>query len=377
MRLSLLSSIFFIASTVIAAPLVEQRSLADNIDLETRDLDDALLDLYLRDDASLLTTRSLVEAVLERRSAAKKAAKAATRKANRKKAKKEIGIAGLLDPAAKATKKADLKSKAQAKHELKKQKGKDYKDLEKGLPKRGSMSKGRRKTLGKDVRTNRYKSLVNKAGRIPPTNQKKIANKEARKDRKKAAKAQVKAAGPRKEDKTAKKTELRTEARSKHNLIKKAGKAYKGTQGLPARNAQYNVPGGPVRPALSFTGKDVRESLLAAHVNNQKNSVADPSHLQKFGKEFTNNPHENPGTSGSTRPLDGMTGNLKGKEHTFSKQTDDAGRQADHISGPVRIITKYHRTTGKHDHVGVVAHDQSRTSNDSGMDDHFEVIPTQ
>ncbi|KAJ7599905.1 hypothetical protein C8J56DRAFT_1072587 [Mycena floridula] len=157
MRLSLLSSLFLVASTVIALPLVERRLLADSTDLETRDLNDALLHLHLRADAPSLATRSLAEAVLERRvNAAKKAANAAARKANRKEAKKEIRKAG-PDPAAKAAKKADLNSKAQAKHEVKKQAGKDYKDS-KGLPERNSNRPG--KPSGKDVRTNRYNSLV-------------------------------------------------------------------------------------------------------------------------------------------------------------------------------------------------------------------------
>ncbi|KAJ7599943.1 hypothetical protein C8J56DRAFT_879703 [Mycena floridula] len=293
MRLSLLSSLFLVASTVIAIPLVERRFPGDT-SLETREVDDALVDLYLRDEISVsLDARDAEQFAVERRAP--------------------------KSPKAPSTPKP-------------------------------------------------------KPPKTPAVNPKKIANKEARKDRKKDAKAQAKAAGPDAGAKAAKKTELKTAAQAKHNVMKDAGKAYKGTQGLPDRKAQYNVPAGGGKPAHSFTGKDVRESHFAAHVNNKAKQAADPrGSPQKFGKEFKNKPHENAGTSGTTKPLDGMTG--KGKKHTFSKKTDDAGRAADHANGPVRVITKYDAKTDKHNHAGVIAHDQSRTSG-KDMNDHFEVKPT-
>ncbi|KAJ7599948.1 hypothetical protein C8J56DRAFT_3908 [Mycena floridula] len=340
MRLSLLSSLLLIASTVIAAPLVDRTFSSDDTDLQSRDVDDAPPDLHLRDEVALLGIRAMEELVLERRiNAAKKAANTATRKANKKDAKAQIKKAG-PDPKAKAAKKNDLKSKAQAKHDVKKQAGKDYKNT-KGLPKRNSNRPG--KPSGKDVRKNRYNSLVNKSGKKPATNQKKIDNKAARGARNQDQKSQIKAAGPNKADKTAKKNELKSNAQDRNKVMKDAGKAYKGTQGLPNRNAKYNIPAGGGKPAHSFTGKDVRQSQFAAHVNNKDKQAKAGGKPQAFGKKFDNKPHQDPGSSGTKKPLDGMTG--KGKEHTFSKATDDAGRKADHTNGPARIITQHDRAS--------------------------------
>jgi hypothetical protein len=116
------------------------------------------------------------------------------------------------------------------------------------------------------------------APKIPAKNPKKIANR-------KAAKAKVKAAGP---DAADKKKELKKEAEDKHKVMTAAGKAYNNTHGLPNRTDKYKVPagGGESHSCLSsscssllrligradvnFTGKDLRKSLFAAHVNNQQ-----------------------------------------------------------------------------------------------------------
>ncbi|KAJ7599904.1 hypothetical protein C8J56DRAFT_1037513 [Mycena floridula] len=50
--------------------------------------------------------------------------------------------------------------------------------------------------------------------------------------------------------------------------------AYWRTQGHPDRKAQYNIPAGGGKPALSFTGKDVRKERFDVHVDNMSKKAA-------------------------------------------------------------------------------------------------------
>ncbi|KAJ7599896.1 hypothetical protein C8J56DRAFT_1019370 [Mycena floridula] len=428
MRLLFLSFIFFVGSAVSALPLVERRSSDDN-SLRTRELDSTLSDLYLRNEFSLLDARDAQEFSLERRdpkapetpttpqgnppqailekriNAAKKTANRQVRETRKKEAKKQIKAAG--NPAAKAAEKTELKNAAQAKHNVMKAAGKAYKDSAKGLPERNSKSNGRKQTPGKDVRKNRYNLLVNKAERKPATNQKKIANKEARKDQKKAAKAQVEGAGPDPAAKAAKKTELKKYAQDKHSVkkdagkaykktpdlngldkdarrgkfaevkektqakhaIKKAGQAYKGTGGLPDRNAVYSSPAGG-----TFTGKQVRESLFTSHVVHQAKELRKGAPA-KFGEaEFRNEDHAGGDTKGTTKPIPSMTG--QGREHTYTTAKTNNGRKKAHQNVPTRLITQYDPNTQKHNLAGVISHDAARpTDAVKGINDHYQLHP--
>jgi len=220
---------------------------------------------------------------------------------------------------------------------------------------------------------------------------KKIANKAARKARKTAAKAEVAQArqkgvnkyntGVGKKDAKlpahvkaarvagdaagrAKKTELRTAAQAKHHQMKAAGAEHRATTGLPGRNQKFTIPAGGGKPERTYTGKDVRKANFASHIQNSAGN--------RFGKGFGNSDHIDAGTSGTTKPIPGMVG--PGHEHPLSGATNFSQMKKDHKNEPARIISQ--SNAPGHQHMGVIAHDQSRGSTHPGVNDHFEINPT-
>jgi len=222
---------------------------------------------------------------------------------------------------------------------------------------------------------------------------KKIANKATRKERKNAAKAVVTQARQKginqsnrnlgkKTAKTLagiavahaagrtaaqnKKKELRATAQAKHLQMKAAGVEHRKTTGLPARKPEhiFTVPAGNGKPELTYTGKDVRKANFGSHI---KNSAG-----KRFGKNFQNIEHEDAGHSGTTKPIPGMDG--AGFEHPLSGATSHSQMDKDHKNSPTRIISQ--SGGSGHQHMGVIAHDQSRPSTHPGANDHFMVNPT-
>jgi len=216
---------------------------------------------------------------------------------------------------------------------------------------------------------------------------KKIANKAARTQRKTAAKAEVAQAKQKamnKLGKTAvrtpagkaaahaagkkaaqdKKTELKTAAHTKHLQMKAAGVEHRKTTGLPGRNQKFTIPAGNGKPERTYTGKDVRKANFGSHIKNKNGN--------RFGKPFGNSDHIDPGHSGTTKPIPGMVG--AGHEHPLSGATKHSQMKKDHKNEPARIISQ--STASGHQHMGVIAHDQSRPSTHPGANDHFKINPT-
>jgi hypothetical protein len=130
MRLFTLSAVFFLASTVMAAPL-------DRPSAVRRSQDDETSGLFLRDDAAYVEARSdEYDSFLEARSAKSKA-NAATRKTNKQAAKAEVAKAGKKGPDKAAAKKAEQKTNAQTKHNQLKAAGAEHKKTS-GLPDRNA-----------------------------------------------------------------------------------------------------------------------------------------------------------------------------------------------------------------------------------------------
>jgi len=194
------------------------------------------------------------------------------------------------------------------------------------------------------------------------------ANKAARKQRKVDAKTEVQKAR-RKGGNTAaatKKADQRTAAQAKHNQLRAAGREHKNTKDLPNRSDTFHVAAGNGKPQRTYTGKDVRKANFASHIKNTSGN--------RFGKTFNNNPHDNPGTSGTAHPIPGMHGS--GHEHPLSSATTFSQMKKDHRAEPARIISQTDSTSGDHSHKGAIAHDQSRPAGSFGENDHFLLHPT-
>jgi len=221
---------------------------------------------------------------------------------------------------------------------------------------------------------------------------KKIANKAARKERKTAAKAEVAQARQKAINKAnkasgkdvaktpagkaaahaagntaahSKKTEQKTAAQTKHLQMKAAGAEHRKTTGLPGRNQKFTIPAGTGKPERTYTGKDVRKANFASHIKNASGN--------RFGKPFGNSDHIDAGTSGTIKPIPGMVG--PGHEHPLSGATNPSQMKKDHKNEPARIISQTD-ASGNHQHMAVIAHDQSRPSTHPGANDHFKVNPT-
>lgn len=134
---------------------------------------------------------------------------------------------------------------------------------------------------------------------------------------------------------------------------------------LPHTSTKFHVNGGP-----TYTGSDVRDAakeLTKTHLR------ANAGHFERKGKtpkplvNFRNEPHEVPHTNAlnDQRPLNSMVG--KGLEYPIGDPRN---------KGPARVIAQAD-TKGRLHFQGVIAHDMSRTRNDPGYFDHFQVHPTQ
>ncbi|KAF9553303.1 hypothetical protein CPC08DRAFT_767658 [Agrocybe pediades] len=306
MRLISLCSFFLLASTVLALPLALSSGGGDYLDISLRD--------DVPDQSLGVVTRFVSEdetSLVKRIIAAKKHANKQARKTNRKAKKQEAKTA-----AQKATNKVD--KAAQKEHN--------------------------------DAQKKYYQEHKAKMPPMSPAAAAKHAQDHAN-NRKSAAQAA--------------KQKLRDEAHSKHLRVKAAGAAHRQTTGLPARTANFHIPGGNNKPALTFTGKDVRKANFASHI---PNTVG-----QRFGKVFNNDKHIDAGHSHTDRPIPHMNG--VGHEHPLSGATTHSQMNHDHMNSPVRIISQMHHD-GSSVHMGVISHDQSRDSSHKGVNDHFLVNPT-
>ena len=164
MRFSTLSAVFLAISTTVALPLYVQRRQEDVFSsLEVRD------DVAYTGGAPGFTARSYDD-WLERRSGAKTAANKAARKQRKVDAKTEVEKARRKGgDAAAATKKADQRTAAQAKHNQLKAAGQEHKNTV-GLPNRkdtfhvaAGNGKPERTYTGKDVRKANFASHIKNA----------------------------------------------------------------------------------------------------------------------------------------------------------------------------------------------------------------------
>jgi len=146
--------------------------------------------------------------------------------------------------------------------------------------------------------------------------------------------------------------------------MKAAGAEHRKTTGLPGRKEKFTIPAGNGKPERTYTGKDVRKANFGSHIKNSGGS--------RFGKAFRNRDHDAPGNSGTTKPIPGMVG--PGHEHPLSGATNHRQMKNDQRNQPARIISQ--SNASGHQHMGVIAHDQSRPSTQLGADDHFKINPT-